>query len=159
MKRTSLVSAGLASLALLAAPATATASETTIDQEAIAYRKEIMKTLEAQFNALAGIIAFGGPPDNLKSHLETVLITSRMVLPSFEKRAPGGTSQPHLWDDWAGYTRHMQEFEAAVAMAIEAAKHNSLNQVIWYTDQISCRKCHDLYKQKGVRGGQEYLGY
>lgn len=150
------------SLALLTAPVQASeainAREMT-DQEAIAYRKEIMKTLEAQFKALAGIIAFDGPADNLKSHLETVLITSRMVLPSFEKRAPGGTSQPHLWDDWAGYTRHMQEFEAAVAMAVEAAKHNSLNQVIWYTDQISCRKCHDIYKQAGVRGGEDYPGY
>ncbi len=153
----SILRAGLAGLTLLAAPAHA--SEATIDQDAIAYRKEIMKTLEAQFNAMAGIIAFDGPADNLRSHLETVLITARMVLPSFEKRAPGGTSQPHLWDDWAGYTRHMQEFEAAVAMAIEASKHNSVNQVIWYTDQISCRKCHDLYKQKTVRGDDEYLGY
>ncbi|MCA0200018.1 MAG: cytochrome c [Proteobacteria bacterium] len=157
MTRHALFHAAFVSIALLAAPAAA--SEAPIDQEAIAYRKEIMKTLEAQFNALAGIIAFDGPADNLKSHLETVLITARMVLPSFEKRAPGGTSQPYLWDDWAGYTRHMQEFEAAVAMAIEAAKHNSLNQVIWYTDQISCRKCHDAYKQKGVSGGVEYLGY
>jgi len=157
MKRTSIWRAGIASLVLLAAPAQA--REAALDQEAIAYRKEIMKTLEAQFNALAGIIAFNGPADNLRSHLETVLITARMVLPSFEKHAPGGTSQPHLWEDWAGYTRYMQEFEAAVAMAIEASKHNSVNQVIWYTDQISCRKCHDIYKQKGVSGGVEYLGY
>lgn len=157
MTHLSFMRAVFVSLTLLAAPASA--SEASIDQDAIAYRKEIMKTLEAQFNALAGIIAFNGPADNLRSHLETVLITARMVLPSFEKHAPGGTSQPHLWDDWAGYTRHMQEFEAAVAMAIEASKHNSVNQVIWYTDQISCRKCHDVYKQKGVSGGKEYLGY
>ena len=157
MLRSLAYGAVIAGAALLSAPAGG--MESPIDQDAIAYRKSIMKTLEAQFNALAGIIAFGGPSHNLKFHLETIQVTARMVLPSFEKRAPGGTSKPHLWDDWEGYTRHMQEFEAAVAMAIEAAKHNSVNQVSWYTDQISCRKCHDAYKQKGVTGGEEYLGY
>jgi len=143
--------------ALLAMPARA--GEPALDQDAIAYRKHVMATLEAQFNAIAHIVAFEGPPENLASHLEAALITARQVLPSFEKPAPGGTSAPIIWDKWSDYTLHMRQFEAAIAMAIEAAKFGNVTDVVWYTDQISCRKCHDLYKQQGVRGGEEYLGY
>jgi cytochrome c556 len=146
-----------AALVLLAMPAQA--GEPALDQDAIAYRKHVMVTLEAQFKAIAHIVAFEGPPENLMSHLQTALITARQVLPSFEKPAPGGTSQPVIWDKWSDYTLHMRQFEAAIAMAIEAAKFGNVTDVVWYTDQISCRKCHDTYRQAPVRGGEEYLGY
>lgn len=147
----------LAGLLLAATPTAAEAP--ALDQDAIAYRKHIMKTLEAQFNAMAGIIAFDGPAENLTSHLTAALLTARMVLPSFAKEAPGGSSQPHIWTQWEDYTMHAQEFEAAIAMALEAAKFASLTDIVWYTDQVSCRKCHEAYKQRGVSGGEEYLGY
>lgn len=137
----------------------AQASAPVLDQEVIAYRQQIMKALDAQFKAMAGIIAFGGPAENLTSHLETSLILARQILPSFEKHAPGGTSEPKIWSDWDGYASEAYQFEAAIALAIEAAKFASVRDVVWYTDQISCRQCHDTYKQRGVRGGQEYLGY
>jgi cytochrome c556 len=152
--------AALAALAIgLLCAAPAPAGEPALDQDAIAYRKHIMVTLEAQFNAIASIVAFDGPAENLASHLQTALMTARMVLPSFEKRAPGGSSQPHLWDNWNDYVAHMRQFEAAVAMAVEAAKFGTVTEVVWYTDQISCRKCHELYRQTPVRGREEYLGY
>ena len=148
-------------LGLLAAPASAEQAA-ALDQDAIAYRKHVMRTLEAQFNALTHIIAQGGPAENLVSHLETALMTARMVLPSFKKHAPGGAAQPHIWEKWSDYTAHAQEFEAAIAVAVEAAKHNSVTQVIWYTDQVSCKKCHDAYLQPRVRGRElddQYRGY
>ena len=148
-----------AGLVLLGGPAHA--GEPALDQEAIAYRKHIMVALEAQFKAIAAIVAFDGPEANLKSHLETALIMARTVLPSFEKHAPGGTSQPIIWEQWDDYTAHMQQFEAALAMAVEAAKFGSVTDVVWYTDQISCRKCHDTYRQQRIRGGDEdiYIGH
>lgn len=135
--------------------------EAPLDQEAIAYRKHIMIALEAQFKAIAGIVAFDGPPQNLKSHLETALILSRTVLPSFEKRAPGGTSRDIIWDQWDDFTAHMKEFEAATAMAVEAAKFGTVTDVVWYTDQISCKRCHDIYRTQRIRGGDEdlYIGH
>lgn len=147
-------------LALLFLGATAHAGEPVLDQDAIAYRKHIMVTLEAQFEAIANIVAFEGPSENLMSHLQAALITARTVLPSFEKRAPGGSSQPIIWDQWEDYTMHMRQFEAAIAMAVEAAKFHDVTGVVWYTDQISCRKCHEKYQQTRVRGREdEYLGY
>lgn len=146
----------LAGFVLLAAPAPA--EEIPLDQEAIEYRKHIMNTLDSQFKAIAAIVAFNGPAENLRSHLEAALVTADMVGPSFEKRMPGGTSQSYLWDQWSDYTRHMRQFEAALAMAIEAAKFGSVTDVVWYTDQISCRKCHDIYRLPRI-GREEYLGY
>lgn len=157
MTSTAIVRTLALSLALFAAPAEA--GEPALDQEAIAYRKHIMVTLEAQFMAIAAIVAFNGPPENLVSHLNAALISARMLLPSFEKEAPGGSSEPHLWNEWSTYEAHARQFEASLAMAVEAAKFGSVTDVVWYTDQISCRKCHDSYRQPPVRGGEEYLGY
>ena len=130
-----------------------------LDQASIEYRQHNMNALEAQFKAIAAIVAFDGPPANLMSHLQTALILARQVLPSFEKNAPGGSAKPEIWTSWDDYASHMHQFEASIAMAIEAAKFGSVTDVVWYTDQISCRKCHDTYKQRTVRGREEYLGY
>jgi cytochrome c556 len=150
------------SVALLASPVRAgeaPIAHAPLDQASIEYRQHNMNALEAQFKAIAAIVAFDGPPANLMSHLQTALILARQVLPSFEKPAPGGSAQPEIWSSWEDYTHHMRQFEASIAMAIEAAKFGSVTDVVWYTDQISCRKCHDTYKQRTVRGREEYLGY
>jgi hypothetical protein len=108
---------------------------------------------------MAGINAFNGPAKNLTSHLQAALTTARMVLPSFEKRVHGGASQQILWDEWEIYRMHMVQFEAGLAMAIEAAKFGTVTDVVWYTDQISCRKCHESYKTTIGRGREEYIGH
>lgn len=158
----SLIAKLLLSVALIAAPARAgeaPIAHAPLDQASIEYRQHNMNALEAQFKAIAAIVAFEGPADNLMSHLQTALILARQMQPSFEKHAPGGSSQPEIWTDWDGYAAHMRQFEASIAMAIEAAKFGSVTDVVWYTDQITCRKCHETYKQRTVRGREEYLGY
>jgi len=148
---------GLLAGMLFGAPARA--SEPPLDQEAIAYRKHMMNTLDAQFQAIMLIITRKVPADNITSHLDAALITARTGLPSFAKNAPGGTSQPYLWDQWDQYTMLMQEFEAATAMAVEAAKTSTLTELIWYLDQISCRKCHDVYRLPPIGSrGELFLG-
>ena len=116
------------SIALLAEPVRAgeaSIAHAPLDQASIEYRQHNMNALEAQFKAIAAIVAFDGPAENLMSHLQTALILARQVLPSFEKHAPGGSSQPEIWTSWDDYTLHMRQFEASVAMAIEAAKFGS----------------------------------
>jgi len=129
------------------------------DEAAIEYRQHVMSALEAQFNAIALIVAFNGPSENLMSHLQTALIAARQSLPSFEARVPGGSSKRVIWEQWKDYTAHMRQFEAAIAMAVEAAKFGTVTDVVWYTDQISCRKCHDIYRQPQISGGEDYRGY
>ncbi|MGE4062474.1 MAG: cytochrome c [Rhodospirillaceae bacterium] len=116
--------------------------------DAIAYRQEIMKTLEAQFQAIMLIVTAGAPSENLHSHLTAALLTARMLPGAFEKRAPGGSSRPQVWTKWDDFARHMREFEAAVAIATEAARGGKKPaDVLYHIDAISCRDCHDLYRR------------
>ncbi len=73
MKRnaTAVIRSLIASFALFIAPVQA--MEPPLDQEAIEYRNHIMDALEAQFKAIAAIVAFDGPAENLKSHLENAM--------------------------------------------------------------------------------------
>lgn len=116
--------------------------------DAISYRQELMKTLEAQFQAIMLIVTVEAPPENLHSHLTAALLTARMLPAAFAIRAPGGASQPQIWTRWDDFARHMREFEAAVAIAAEAAKGGTKPaDVLYHIDAISCRDCHDLYRR------------
>ena len=117
-------------------------------QPAIEYRQYLMKTLEAQFQAITLIYIGGAPAENLHSHLTAALLTARMLPAAFEPRAPGGASQPQIWTKWDDYARHMREFEARIAIALEASKDGTPPQdVLCHIDAISCRECHDRYRR------------
>jgi len=117
-------------------------------QSAVEYRQYLMKTLEAQFQAITLIYIGGAPAENLHSHLTAALLTARMMPAAFAPRAPGGASQPQIWTKWDDYALHMREFEARVAIALEASKHGTPPQdVLFHIDAISCRECHDRYRR------------
>lgn len=117
-------------------------------QSAVEYRQHLMKTLEAQFQAITLIYIGGAPAENLHSHLTAALLTARMMPAAFAPRAPGGASQPQIWTRWDDYALHMREFEARVAIALEASKHGTPPQdVLFHIDAISCRECHDRYRR------------
>ena len=124
------------------------AAPASANQDAVAYRQHLMKTLEAQFQAITLIVTAGAPAENLYSHLTAALITARGLPDAFRPRAPGGSSAPQIWTRWDDFTFYMDEFEAAIAMAVEAARGGTPPQdVLYHIDAISCRKCHDRYRR------------
>jgi cytochrome c556 len=117
-------------------------------QPAVEYRQHLMKTLEAQFQAITLIYIAGAPAENLHSHLTAALLTARMMPAAFELRVQGGASQPTIWTNWDDYARRMREFEARIAIAVEASKHGTPPQdVLFHIDAISCKECHDRYRR------------
>ncbi len=139
-----LLLAGVMAVWILGAPAGAADRAAAIE-----YRQEMMKTLQAQFQAIMLIVTAGAPPENLHSHLTAALLTARMLPAAFAPRAPGGSSQPQVWTAWDDFARHMREFEAAVAIATEAARDGTPPAgVLYHIDAISCRDCHDLYRRE-----------
>lgn len=126
----------------LAAPAHAA------NQDVIAYRQHLMKTLDAQFQAITLIVIAGAPGENLHSHLTAALLTARLLPAAFEPRVPGGSSAPQIWTTWEDFDHHMRHFEASIAIAVEAAKNGTpTKDVLFHLDAISCRACHDLYRR------------
>lgn len=137
-----IITISLAALAL-AGPACAASRD-----HAIAYRQELMKTLEAQFQAITLIVTRGAPPENLHSHLVAALLTARALPLAFEQRAPGGNSQPQIWTNSDDFDHQMRHFEASVAIALEAAKNGTpVAGVLYHLDAISCRACHNRYRR------------
>jgi cytochrome c556 len=125
-----------------------TAASTASPEHAIAYRQDLMKTLEAQFQAITLIVIAGAPAENLHSHLVAALLTARALPLAFERRAPGGSSQPQIWTNGNDFDHQMRHFEASIAMAVEAAKNGTpVEGVLYHLDAISCRTCHDRYRR------------
>ena len=117
-------------------------------QDAVEYRQQLMKTLEAQFQAITLIYIADAPLQNLQSHLTAALLAARMLPAAFEPRALGGASQPQIWTKWDDYALQMGEFEARIAIALEAAKRgNPPREILFHIDAISCRQCHDRYRR------------
>ena len=116
-------------------------------QHAIEYRQQLMRTLEAEFQAIMLIVTAGAPPQNLHSHLTSALLTARMMPDAFAVRAPGGAAHPRIWTKSDDFAHHMRQFEASVAIAVEAAKNGTpVAGVLYHLDAISCRACHDRYR-------------
>ncbi len=125
-----------------------TAASAASPEHAIAYRQDLMKTLEAQFQAITLIVIAGAPAENLHSHLVAALLTARALPLAFERRAPGGSSQPQIWTKENDFDHQMRHFEASIAMAVEAAKNGTpVEGVLYHLDAISCRACHDRYRR------------
>lgn len=125
-----------------------TAASAASPEHAIAYRQDLMKTLEAQFQAITLIVIAGAPAQNLHSHLVAALLTARALPLAFERRAPGGSSQPQIWTNGNDFDHQMRHFEASIAMAVEAAKNGTpVEGVLYHLDAISCRTCHDRYRR------------
>lgn len=120
----------------------------TSPDHAVAYRQELMKTLEAEFQAITLIVTRGAPPENLHSHLVAALLTARALPLAFAQRAPGGSAQPQIWTKADDFDHQMRHFEASIAMAVEAAKNETpVAGVLYHLDAISCRSCHDRYRR------------
>ena len=125
-----------------------TAAAVASPEHAITYRQDLMKTLEAQFQAITLIVIAGAPAENLHSHLVAALLTARALPLAFERRAPGGSAQPQIWTNGNDFDHQMRHFEASIAMAVEAAKNGTpVEGVLYHLDAISCRACHDRYRR------------
>jgi cytochrome c556 len=135
-------------LALAASMVLWSGAALSTSQPVVEYRQYLMKTLEAQFQAITLIYIAKAPAENLHSHLTAALLTARMMPAAFESRVQGGASQPQIWTKWDDYARHMREFEARIAIALEASKNGTPPQeVLFHIDAISCRECHDRYRR------------
>ena len=136
----------LAAIALV--PVLAAASAPT-DQDVIAYREHIMKTLNEQAAALGQILSASVPDDNVTAHLDAIALTASTALRSFEPRVPGGEAKPEVWSNWPDFSKRMNEFaqatEAMAKTALEQGKDAALANVV---TALSCKSCHDKYRQE-----------
>ena len=104
----------LGALTLAALPLISTVARAD-DEDAVAYRKHIMRTLDEQTAALGMILSGAIPEDNLVLHMDAIATTASMALSSFEPNVPGGDAKPEVWSNWEDFAKRMNDFAAKTA--------------------------------------------
>jgi len=119
--------------------------ENTID-----YRHNIMKSMDAQANAIGQILALMVPETNLASHFEALLIATRQAKIAFKEHVEGGKAKPEVWKNWADFSARLDKMEAGALQAIALAKQGAGTGGVGEAalDAMPCKSCHDIYKEK-----------
>ncbi|MGE4063442.1 MAG: cytochrome c [Rhodospirillaceae bacterium] len=134
---------------VLAASIAAPAVAQQRDEDVIAYRQEIMKTMGAQ-STMIGMVLAGMVPDKLLStHFEVLLHSIRQAKLAFEPKVVGGNALPAIWEKHADFMAKLNEAEANTIKAIEIAKKDGAGGQSGEAavGALSCKGCHDLYKK------------
>lgn len=134
---------------VMAAAATAPAYAQQRDEDVIAYRQEIMKTMGAQ-STMIGMVLAGMVPDKLLyTHFEVLLNSVRQAKQAFEPNVPGGNALPALWAKHADFNAKLDGAEQNIIKAIEIAKKDGAGGQSGEAAvaALSCKGCHDLYKK------------
>lgn len=129
--------------------ATANAQQQMRDEDVIAYRQEVMKTMGAQSAAIGQILAGMVPDKLLYSHFTILLESVRQAKLAFEPPVEGGNSLPALWKNHADFNAKLDAAEQAIIKAIEVAKKDGAGGQSGEAavGALSCKGCHDLYKK------------
>jgi len=119
------------------------------DKDVIDYRQHIMNTLSEQAAALGQILSTIVPPDNAAAHVEALSLTASTALKAFEPKVLGGESKPEVWQNWADFSKRMNEFAQKLAEASKEVKAGHTEEVLLnVTDALTCKGCHDLYRDE-----------
>src|SRR5678815_4118900 len=87
------------------------------DKDVIDYREHIMNTLNEQAAALGQILSTIIPGDNAVAHVDALALTASTALKAFEPKVLGGESKPEVWQNWADFSKRMNEFAQKMAQA------------------------------------------
>lgn len=119
------------------------------DKDIIDYRAHIMNSLDAQAAALGMIVSTQIPPDNLIAHLDTLAVTAKQALKSFEPKVLGGESKPLVWEQWKDFSERMNVFATKTAELAQTARTKGQDAVVAdMVSALSCKSCHDIYREK-----------
>jgi cytochrome c556 len=119
------------------------------DADVIAYRQHIMKTLNEQSAALGQILSTAVPDDHVVQHLEAVALTASTALKAFEPKVPGGEAKPDVWKNWPDFAERMQQFAQKTSEVADIAKKEGKDAAVERLfDALTCKSCHDEYREE-----------
>ena len=119
------------------------------DEDTIAYRKHIMKTLDEQTAAIGMIFSGAIPDTNLQLHMDAIAAAAAQGLSAFEPNVPGGDAKPEVWSTWDDFSKRMSEFADKTANMAKVAREEGTDQAAELAvDALDCKGCHKLYNSK-----------
>ncbi len=138
--------AAAAVVAVFAAPSVVQAD----NQDDIAYRQAIMKTIGAQAASINMIIQGKAPAANIAGHAQIMALATDAALDAFTPKVPGGTAKADVWAKWDDFSKQMKDFQTAVHDFSKAAQSGGVEAAKAKMQATfgSCRSCHDAYREK-----------
>jgi len=122
------------------------------DLENIAYRQNIMKTIDAQAAALGQILSGEVPDDQAVAHFESIALAASTALKSFEVKSLGGESKPEVWSNWADYSKRMLDFAQKSAEVARIGKTQGKEAALaMVLDALPCKSCHEKYRDANAK--------
>jgi cytochrome c556 len=119
------------------------------DKDVMEYRQHLMKSLEQQAAALGQILSGAGPAENTVAHMQALALTASIALKSFEPKVPGGAAKPEVWNDWADFSKRMQEFADKSAEMAKIGREQGADQAALHViEALPCKGCHDVYRDE-----------
>lgn len=121
------------------------------DDDTIAYRQHVMKTLGALTAALGQIVEkkVVVSPDTVVAHTQALAVSAKMAKSTFEPKVPGGDAKPEVWANWADFSKRLDELTAYTDAVANAAKTGGLAAAApKLKDAKVCNDCHDHYRVK-----------
>ena len=122
------------------------------DLENIAYRQNIMKTIDAQAAAIGQILSGEVPDDQAVAHFESIALAASTALKSFEVKSLGGESKPEVWSNWADYSKRMMDFAQKSAEVVKVGKAQGKEAALAMAlDALPCKSCHEKYRDANAK--------
>jgi cytochrome c556 len=122
------------------------------DLENIAYRQNIMKTIDAQAAAIGQILSGEVPDDQAVAHFESIALAASTALKSFEVKSLGGESKPEVWSNWADYSKRMLDFAQKSAEVVKVGKTQGKEAALAMAlDALPCKSCHEKYRDANAK--------
>ena len=117
-------------------------------QDAVVYRRTLMRAMDAQTAAVGQILAWMVADRNFVFHLEAIAANARMSAGAFEPAVAGGESLPRVWTDREDFAVRMQALADGVGQTAETARQLGKDAaLVPLMDALTCDQCHDQYRR------------
>ena len=124
--------------------------------DAIKYRKEIMKIVGGHTGGFFAILQGKVPhQDALAYHAQALADVSTRALAAFEQNTAGQgseqtTAKDNVWSEWDDFAAKMKDLETASAALAEAAASGDMAAIGPAAGPLggACKACHDDFRTK-----------
>ncbi|HEY4366237.1 MAG TPA: cytochrome c [Steroidobacteraceae bacterium] len=117
------------------------------DQDAIDYRRHIMKTMGEEAAIVGMILKQKAPAESFATHMQILAVAAATAKKAFEPKVAGGDSKPEVWAQWPDFAKRL---DALVAATDDLAKTAQQGGVAAAGPKVStaltCKGCHDTYR-------------
>lgn len=118
------------------------------DQDAIDYREHVMKTMAEQVAAINQMHQGKIAVDNLPVHAEILAVTAATAKSAFMPKVVGGKAKADVWASWQDFSKRLDELVAATEELSKVAKGGGPAAVWPKLQALTCKGCHDTYREE-----------